>query len=45
MDEGEDVVVVLDQEFPAHPLRVLIDEAEDAVVVAPLRHSEKTDIR
>src|SRR6185503_13907941 len=36
MDEGEDVVVVLDEELPPHPLRVLVDEAEDTVVVAAL---------
>jgi hypothetical protein len=35
--EREDVVVILDEELAAHALRVLVDEAEDAVVVAALR--------
>ena len=36
VDEREDVVVVLDQELAPHSLGVLVDEAEDAVVVAAL---------
>jgi len=39
VNEGEDVVVVLDQELAADALRVLVDETEDAVVVAALRLS------